>query len=869
MDTGRLCMFCMEDNGGQDVCPHCGRDANAPLLKNHLAPGEVIGGRFLVGRAVGQDASGIVYIVFDLRKERKMRIREFMPRGVAGREEGSNELKPLPGMEAEFAEGLDETRARAESKDEPEKAMPCFEENGTLYVVLRRRKAEAEPAEAAAAVAEEAGKKTEKKKKHASDEENDDRKTEFDEEEDDGQAEESRGSRIKRNALTGLVALLIVLLLVASVVYFATRDSRDNTNQPVNSGSPLDVWAAPTETPRPTLAATDSFGNIVAPTQGWQYQQGGNNINYSVATNTPIPDDYEPDWLRATPDPATIITQVPTATPEGWIDPNATAVPDGWVDPNATALPVDGETPEPTVEPTPRVTLEPVLVNKNTPEAIVRALQSRLIELGWLDIAEPTGYYGDQTKKAVRDFQKIIHDRYDATMEVDGFAGEVTVGWLNRDDAPWNPDREGAQPLPDTLPTVTPAPTPSPVPTATPEPTDTPEPTATPEPTPTPFIPSEATTREAQGLLIELGWLDASQLTGVWDNATRMALSDFQKYLNSINPDVVLPTDGNADDITMTWLRWTRAPHRPDVIEYTPEPETTATPEPTVIYSETIGPESDEEAVLWLQGRLIELGWLKGEPNGLYDDATRMGVSMLQTRLNARHSLSLDTSGIAGSATLNYINNDYNIERNPDPERAPTLTARAAAQPDGGEPRQGVDAATNEGADETPAPTVEPTPDPVEETTPEPTDEPTPVPTDEPTPEPTPEPTDEPTPEPTPEPTDEPTPEPTDEPTPEPTLEPALYEQSTEQEIIAFKARLVELGWIDEETELTGEYDAALKKTIEAVQTWLRANWDEAKWGDAEKNMPAVNGEFVDGKTWNVIFSDNRPEKPEDYVIQG
>ena len=29
MDTGRLCMFCMEDNGGQDVCPHCGRDANA------------------------------------------------------------------------------------------------------------------------------------------------------------------------------------------------------------------------------------------------------------------------------------------------------------------------------------------------------------------------------------------------------------------------------------------------------------------------------------------------------------------------------------------------------------------------------------------------------------------------------------------------------------------------------------------------------------------------------------------------------------------------------------------------------------------------------------------------------------------------
>ena len=68
MDTGKLCMFCMEDNGGNDVCPHCGKDAGMPLLKNHLTPGEVLGGRFLVGRAVGQDATGIVYIVFDLRR---------------------------------------------------------------------------------------------------------------------------------------------------------------------------------------------------------------------------------------------------------------------------------------------------------------------------------------------------------------------------------------------------------------------------------------------------------------------------------------------------------------------------------------------------------------------------------------------------------------------------------------------------------------------------------------------------------------------------------------------------------------------------------------------------------------------------------
>ncbi len=98
------------------------------------------------------------------------------------------------------------------------------------------------------------------------------------------------------------------------------------------------------------------------------------------------------------------------------------------------------------------------------------------------------------------------------------------------------------------------------------------------------------------------------------------------------------------------------------------------TPEPTVIYSETIGLDSDPEAITWLQGRLVELGWLKGTPNGIYDESTRMAVTSLQIRLNSRHSLLLDTSGIADSTTLDYINNDYNVERNPDPDRAPTLT---------------------------------------------------------------------------------------------------------------------------------------------------------------------------------------------------
>ena len=143
MDTSRLCMYCMQDNQGMDVCPHCGKNAAAPLLPNHLTPGEILGGRFLVGRAVGQDPLGVVYMVYDLRKENKLKIREYLPRNAAYRNPGDTEVQIEPGMQTEYQEGLTRMLTRAESPEDPTQAMAHFEENGTLYVVLRRQKAAA------------------------------------------------------------------------------------------------------------------------------------------------------------------------------------------------------------------------------------------------------------------------------------------------------------------------------------------------------------------------------------------------------------------------------------------------------------------------------------------------------------------------------------------------------------------------------------------------------------------------------------------------------------------------------------------------------------------------------------------------------
>ena len=982
MDTGRLCMFCMEDNEGQSICPHCGKDANAPLIKNHLKPGEILGGRFLVGRAVGQDASGVVYIVYDLRKERALRIREYLPRGVAMRAENSNELIPLPGMESEFAAGLEETHRKAESADDPSKAMANFEENGTLYVVLRRKKAA--PVAAAPEDDEAAAESAE-----GSEADEPEREEEADEDEEEIEEEdEDDGEKNKKRIITVSVALVVVVVLIAAVVIILTRGGSDNTVKPDVSNDPLNAWSAPTETPLPTAGATDEFGNIVAPTQGWQQQPGGDTINNNVATNTPIPDDYEPDWakdtdtpaptavpLTPTPDPAATATPEPRVTIEptlidkkadkalinalqarlielGWLDveaptgnygnqtkdavkafqqevhdhydntvgvdgiagkatigwlnrddaprkggeqptatpePTATAAPEDTAtavpedtattapedtatavpedtataapEDTATAAPEDTATAEPTEPAEPTVTIEPTRIDKNADSELITALQQRLMQLKWLNIDAPTGEYGKKTREAVRAFQKCVHDRYDDSIQVDGIAGEATIGWINRSDAPWNPDADGMPDLPETLPTNTPAPTDTPVPTNTPAPTDTPEPTEEPTPSPTPFAPSAELTATVQARLIELGWLDASQNTGVYDNATALAVADFQRYMNSINGDkITLPEDGQADDLTLQWLTWSGAPTRAP-LNTTPAPEETATPEPTVIYSEQIDENSQEDAIIWLQTRLIELQWLKGTPNGVYDANTRTAVSLLQQYLNQKFNLTLDVSGTASTVTLSYLNNEFNEPVNPTPDNAPTLdfTADSTVNPTDAPveaPTQQISTEEPTGAPVTDVPTEEPTEVPTEEPAEEPTEEPTEVPMEEPTEVPTEVPT------------EEPTEVPTEEPTPEPTKEPAVYDGSDEETVVSLKTRLIALGWMDASTEATGEYDQALKDAIEMLQTWLQTNWDEALWGDVSK-IPSVNGEYVDWKTMNVIYSENPPVKPDDYVPMG
>ena len=146
--------------------------------------------------------------------------------------------------------------------------------------------------------------------------------------------------------------------------------------------------------------------------------------------------------------------ETPVPTPEAAVEQQA----EGADLPGVTVI-IAPDTPAPPSEtppPVPEITPNRKYHNlkKGDKGRDVKALQERLIELGYLPEGAADGNFGNQTYKAVRAFQ------YYNGLSRDGIAGKRTQTYLFE-----NPD-------------VNPYPTPTPEPTETPEPAETPAPTA-------------------------------------------------------------------------------------------------------------------------------------------------------------------------------------------------------------------------------------------------------------------------------------------------------------------------------------------------------------------------------------------------------
>lgn len=136
-----LCMGCMKDNDGAEVCPYCGYRDDALQLAPYLPPKTWLEDRYLVGKLLSSNGEGATYLGWDNVMQAPVLIREFLPTNLSAREEGDPSVKITEGYEATYnsclGAFLELARALARQR-ELSALLPVydiFEANGTAYYV--------------------------------------------------------------------------------------------------------------------------------------------------------------------------------------------------------------------------------------------------------------------------------------------------------------------------------------------------------------------------------------------------------------------------------------------------------------------------------------------------------------------------------------------------------------------------------------------------------------------------------------------------------------------------------------------------------------------------------------------------------------
>ncbi len=139
MNTDRLCLACMKDNGGEKVCPICGYDSSIGNEADKLPLKFVLANRYVVGKTIHLDHEGVTYMAWDNSSSTAVSIREYFPMAVAHRNPDKT-VSPAADSSFTYNEGLMEFLERNDKLISAElpamfTVFSVFEENGTAYAV--------------------------------------------------------------------------------------------------------------------------------------------------------------------------------------------------------------------------------------------------------------------------------------------------------------------------------------------------------------------------------------------------------------------------------------------------------------------------------------------------------------------------------------------------------------------------------------------------------------------------------------------------------------------------------------------------------------------------------------------------------------
>lgn len=141
----KRCYGCMElYEEEKTVCPHCGYVENTPVLETMCLPqGYQLINRYIVGKVIGIGGFGVTYIAWDNVLEKRVAIKEYLPGEFSTRLEGQTRVTVFSGEKAEqYKAGrvrfFEEAKMlmKFKSADGIVQFFNCFEENGTVYIVM-------------------------------------------------------------------------------------------------------------------------------------------------------------------------------------------------------------------------------------------------------------------------------------------------------------------------------------------------------------------------------------------------------------------------------------------------------------------------------------------------------------------------------------------------------------------------------------------------------------------------------------------------------------------------------------------------------------------------------------------------------------
>ena len=103
INYNNLCMGCMREIGEEKKCPYCGYHADTVQSTPYLPVKTVIAKRYLAGKVIDYNGEGVTYIGWDLKENRAVNIREFLPSSITARTQSNLFLQVRLGSEGAYA----------------------------------------------------------------------------------------------------------------------------------------------------------------------------------------------------------------------------------------------------------------------------------------------------------------------------------------------------------------------------------------------------------------------------------------------------------------------------------------------------------------------------------------------------------------------------------------------------------------------------------------------------------------------------------------------------------------------------------------------------------------------------------------------